>query len=1342
MANESIKFTLSIHDKGTATLKKFERSADRLGDQVVKTDRNVRGFSSSLSKMTAATKSLLGPVAALAGAGGFALLATSIVKTGAHFEQTMATVKGVSRATEVEFKSLTDIAKKMGEQTEWSATQAGEALKFLSMAGFKAKDSVAALSGVLDLATAGGLELGRAADIASNALTAMQMPVSDLGKINDTFIATITRSNVNMEMMAESFKYAAPKAKAYGYEIEDLSAMIGVLGNAGIQGSMAGTQLAFAMGKVSKVFTELGMSGSGKDLIDALEAINKAGWDTDEIMEVFGERGGRAVLVMKDMIPNYRELADAIRESEGAAKRLADQMRSTTLGAFKELMSVIESVKIDAFEKETGSLNEAIKGLTATVRDNKDEWVELGGQIVSVTTNLIEFGAAIGGFVGKGIGGFTDFSRALGLLSSGVVDNIGSALELVETLSTMSPDKALATVKLKEMSNILADIDKQLEYTSDPQGIKELKRLQSEVNAEYDIYLKQLWDIADAELARGLQAEKDAENLERLNKMTETTEELGGALKKNLSLRAKLLDLQEKAGAGTKEQERIKNLREEFQIERDRIQNQIELIKHKKELTDVDDKKIKLFEEQIKLLEQVTDAEIKLIEVKIDKKAEAVRKKQEAEKKKDLQEEKKLAADLANAYRDVYGDLKSSTDKYYKYQRTILDVQYKGYKEFITDKNLLDTWYLNEKKKLLKEEIKDSDEFFAGVAVGFDDLLQEQMTWGQAGADVVAEFASSSTSALSDNFFSVMKGEFKSLGDVWDSLWNNMLRKFSDILGQMAVEWAMKGVGSFAMGVPVFGGGIGLPGLGTVGALSKIPGLDFLSSGTITGPGGWQFGLGELGIVGLLGGLGGSMIGKGQYAGIGGSLGSVGGYVGGTALAGTAAGLGALGSLAWLGGPIGGILGMVGGSLLGDLFGGSNAGMGALSRYATPTWGKLPGLTAGSFFQGPGAGSMVPATTLNEIGQAIDRQYQAVYDSVSTMIAVLPEQQRKATEAALRKTTLPMSWKDVGGVWSQGISQMWVTRENIGMFEDYIAGIPEDIMAKVMPTLTQATGKATVEEFQSYLMEIEAMSQMSATTIMEAFRGTIETEDWAGFERSLRDSIFNSVSEGMIAAVMQSEIINRMLTPVYMGISQALEDLTAGGQMVAFEQAITSQFAVVDEILLQLKPLFDVMSSTMKSFQEQLYGPTDYYELVDPLSPNVPIDLTPSPETYARFEELFSPPAGVGAPAAPTTSAISLPRTLPPDLANAFAWFDWSSSYPSFPVSLPMFAAGTDYVPKTGPAIVHQGERIIPAAENRDQQPIVIHNHLYIDGEEIGNVVSKQLEYNSELIESGRRVFS
>jgi len=286
------------------------------------------------------------------------------------FDQTMTEVAGIMRATTAEMETLTAAARLMGETTEFTASQAGSALRFLGMAGFEAAEATQALPGVLDLATAGTLDLGRAADIASNALTAMKLPVRELSRVNDVFIGTITRSNVNMEMMAESFKYSAPVAKAFGYSIEERSGMIGMLGSAGIQGSMAGTQLAMAFQKANDIAAEFGYESA--DLLDVLEAMGREGRTAADIMDLFGLRAGRAALILKEVVTETKAFQETLGRAGGEASRLADKMRKTVTGSFKELKSVIESVAIDAFGLYQDRLLDTIKSLTSWIREHKD----------------------------------------------------------------------------------------------------------------------------------------------------------------------------------------------------------------------------------------------------------------------------------------------------------------------------------------------------------------------------------------------------------------------------------------------------------------------------------------------------------------------------------------------------------------------------------------------------------------------------------------------------------------------------------------------------------------------------------------------------------------------------------------------------------------------------------------------------------------------------------------------------------------------------------------------------------------------------------------------------------
>lgn len=333
-------------------------------------------FEAALSRADRATKKLSDGLALIARTtlvGVVAGFSASVV-AGAKFERTIATVGGVSRATEAELREMTSVAREMGATTEWSATQAGDGLRYLTMAGFDASQSIQALPGVLDLATAGNIDLGLAADIASNALTSMRLETSELGRVNDVFIGTITSSNTDIVALAESFKYAGSVAAAYGYEIEQVSGLIGMLGNAGVQGSMAGTQLSAAFQDVGKVFDKYGESlyksdGSTKNLIDAIKLLEDRGASATDIMEIFGDRAGRGVAALIGQGSSALiEYVDELRNSENAAKDLADTMRDTLQGDFNNLKSALESFGIDAYNIFSGNLRDRIQFATDGVR--------------------------------------------------------------------------------------------------------------------------------------------------------------------------------------------------------------------------------------------------------------------------------------------------------------------------------------------------------------------------------------------------------------------------------------------------------------------------------------------------------------------------------------------------------------------------------------------------------------------------------------------------------------------------------------------------------------------------------------------------------------------------------------------------------------------------------------------------------------------------------------------------------------------------------------------------------------------------------------------------------------
>jgi len=396
----------------------------------------------SSARMSSAMKSQVvamgGMIAAAMGIRAVVNEFRKAVTVGASFEQQMTTVGGVMRATAEDMAMVTDVARLMGETTEWTATQAGQALYYLASAGFNARQSAEALPGVLNLATAANVDLARSADIAANSLHAFGLPIEELGRVNDVFVGTFTRTNVLMDDMAESMKYAAPAAKAFGYSIEELAGLIGTLGNAGIKGSMAGTQLSMAMLQAAKAAKKYGYESA--DLLDVLDAMTKEGKNTLEVLEGFGIRAGRAALVLKDMSGEARELQETLGGVGGEAKTLADKMRSTIGGAWRELISVMESARIDVFGVFRDGLIGMVKSTTQWVRDNKAEILSF---IVGFRAGMKTIIDAIGPFV-----------SSLGRFAGAIVSIFDTAADHIAGISGTIKDETKATSNALQMFSL------------------------------------------------------------------------------------------------------------------------------------------------------------------------------------------------------------------------------------------------------------------------------------------------------------------------------------------------------------------------------------------------------------------------------------------------------------------------------------------------------------------------------------------------------------------------------------------------------------------------------------------------------------------------------------------------------------------------------------------------------------------------------------------------------------------------------------------------------------------------------------------------------------------------
>ncbi len=323
--------------------------------------------------------------------------AISTITKGSEFEHSLLTLSGVLRKTLKEVKPLETEILRLGSSTEWTATQISDAARYLAMAGLNMKQVSIALKSTLDLATAGNIDLARAADISTNILSAFGLEVKQLSNVNDILIATITRTNSTIEELAEALKYAAPIAKSFGYEIEEVASFLGLLHNAGIKGSMAGTNLARAMFQTSKVFRNLKADtisladriGEGRaGLTRALEGMRKEMWGSDKVIKVMGDRAAKAALIFLDLEKRIESLKLEIKDSGNESERLAQIMRSSLINEFNMLNSVIEDIKIEIFYNNLINMKELLAEIRETLSENREQFLNIGKVLNGLTISL------------------------------------------------------------------------------------------------------------------------------------------------------------------------------------------------------------------------------------------------------------------------------------------------------------------------------------------------------------------------------------------------------------------------------------------------------------------------------------------------------------------------------------------------------------------------------------------------------------------------------------------------------------------------------------------------------------------------------------------------------------------------------------------------------------------------------------------------------------------------------------------------------------------------------------------------------------------------------------------
>lgn len=447
---------------------------DALQREIVETEEELRRLqqeaattSTALSKIDVAGQKMEAVGNSIAGAGKKMMGVTTViggvgvaaVKTAADFDSAMSQVAAVSGATGKDFDALRSKAREMGSKTKFSATEAAEAMNYMAMAGWKTEDMLGGIEGVMNLAAASGEDLATTSDIVTDALTAFGLSAKDSGHFADILAAASSNANTNVSMMGETFKYCAPIAGALGFSAEDTAEAIGLMTNAGIKSSQAGTALRTIMNNLAgdvkisgKAIGDVTIAttnadGSMRDLSDILADCRSAFGNLTESEKaqaaesLVGKNAMSGFLALMNAGEgDIEKLSSAIDNCDGSAEKMAMTMQDNLAGQLTILKSQLQELaisfgdilmpairsivsKLQGFVDKLNGMDEGTKRTVVTIALLV---ASIGPLLIIIGTTISKIGVAMQGFV-KLANGVSKLKVAI-QGGTGVLGKLGAAL--------------------------------------------------------------------------------------------------------------------------------------------------------------------------------------------------------------------------------------------------------------------------------------------------------------------------------------------------------------------------------------------------------------------------------------------------------------------------------------------------------------------------------------------------------------------------------------------------------------------------------------------------------------------------------------------------------------------------------------------------------------------------------------------------------------------------------------------------------------------------------------------------------------------------------------------------
>ena len=529
-------------------LQELGNTATRVGDQLQSAGDKIQGIGGKVSSLgNTLTAGVTAPILAIG---------TAAVTMGNDFEAQMDRVQAIAGATSTEMEALDAQALQLGADTSFSASEVAQGMENLASAGFTVDEIMAAMPGMLDLAASSGADLATSSEIAASAIRGFGLDASDASHVADVFAEAAARTNAQTEDMGEAMKYVAPVASSMSQSLEETAAAIGIMSDAGIKGSQAGTALRGALSRLAKptkpmieTMEELGLSfydASGnmlplnqmvEQLQDRFQGLTQE-QQNNALVTLFGQESLSGMLALIQRGPEeLRDLTASFESADGAAAQMAETMLDNTSGSIEEMTGALETAGItiqrtlaphirDAAETVTDLVNE-FSDLDEEQQKNIIGWAGIAaaaGPAVKIlgtaTTGLGKLAKGAGTVVsdlgklvqsgGKATEGMSLFGKVLGtlgpkgLIIGGVVAGvaaIGTAIiKAREDVINAEIDEAFGDIKLsaeevEDVAQRLTTTDWTVKLTAAIEAKEQVEEFQGQLEDSLEALNKLNWKV-------------------------------------------------------------------------------------------------------------------------------------------------------------------------------------------------------------------------------------------------------------------------------------------------------------------------------------------------------------------------------------------------------------------------------------------------------------------------------------------------------------------------------------------------------------------------------------------------------------------------------------------------------------------------------------------------------------------------------------------------------------------------------------------------------------------------------------------------------------------------------